>query len=156
MNERKESDTAQEWHDQERARHEERLRYPVTRTDPRVAEYRLLARILSEPEAQRLPDNFAAFVAARAEAEYLAADDTVERWGQRVLSAALALTAITFFGADLATMAHSLFVQSESAGGVDGLSPTLRWASAIGLCVALSFVAAQWKNAASTRQRLDV
>ena len=132
MNERYESDMAQEWHDQERALHEERVRHPAARTEPRVAEYRLLARILSEPETQGLPDNFATLVAARVEAERVAADETVERWGQRVLGVVLALAAIAFFGADYVAMLRSLFVLSEGAGGEHGLSPAVRWACAIG------------------------
>jgi len=64
-----------EWHAQERALQQERLRTDPAGDDPLVAQYRLLARALRHPPLDAIPADFAAGVAARATARGVAVDD---------------------------------------------------------------------------------
>jgi hypothetical protein len=108
MSEQRDPHADREWSDQERGLREERLGLASAGAEPRVAQYRLLARVLSEPAEDSLPHNFAALVARRAEAASEMAGDRVERWVQHVLLAVLALMFIAFFAGDLPARRTSL------------------------------------------------
>ncbi len=82
-----------EWALQERARQEERRGAPMAADDPRLGEYRLLARALRTPAMEPVPEDFAAQVARRVEAAS-AVSDRFEQWLQQALLAALAFAAI--------------------------------------------------------------
>jgi hypothetical protein len=155
MSEQRDPHADQEWSDQERGLREERLGLASAGAEPRVAQYRLLARVLSEPAEDSLPHNFAALVARRAEAVSEMAGDRVESWVQRVLLAVLALTFIAFFAGDLLAWLQSAF--AGGAGGADEPrgSPTARWVLAIGLCIVLSFLVELWTSLAAGHTRLE-
>ena len=140
-----------EWSDQERALREERFGVASANAESRVAQYRLLARILSEPAGDSLPHNFAALVAERAAVASESAGDRFELWGQRILLALFALTGIAFFAGDVVAWLQSVFV----SGGADAVrrTPTVSWAFAIGLCIALSILIELWTSVSGLRAR---
>jgi hypothetical protein len=140
--------SAPEWRDQERALREERLGLASSGAEPRVAQYRLLARLLAEPVEPSLPDNFAALVAGRAEAASDMADERFELWIQRVLLTVLTLTGLALFGGDAVMWLRSAFV--SDAGRADELraAATARWALAVGVCIALSLLIELWTSVA--------
>ena len=152
MSDRNDQDAALEWSDQERALREERLGLGSAFGEPRVAQYRLLARMLSEPAGDSLPYNFAALVAARADAASENAGDRVEIWVQRVLLAVLALTCLAFFDGDAVAWLQRVF--AGNAGGANEVraTPAGRWVLAIGLCIALSLLIEFWTFLADQRQ----
>jgi hypothetical protein len=145
MSEQRDPHADREWSDQERGLREERLGLASAGAEPRVAQYRLLARVLSEPAEDSLPHNFAALVARRAEAASEMAGDRVERWVQHVLLAVLALMFIAFFAGDLLAWLQ-LFAGGAGAADEPGGSPTARWVLAIGLCIGLSFLVELWTS----------
>jgi len=145
-------DSASEWSDQERALREERLGLASAETQPRVAQYRLLARISREPAEVALLHDFAAVVAARAEAPGEPVDDRVDLWVQRGLLAVLALTGVAFLGWDVAAWFQQLFVGEAGAADQVRATAAARWVLAIGLCVALSFLIEPWTRPAAPRQ----
>lgn len=144
MSDRRDQNT--EWGEQERALREERLGLASARTEPRVAQYRLLARVLSEPVEDSLPHDFAALVAQQAEASSETAGDGVELWVQRVLLALLALTGIAFFGGDVVALFQSVFVSGAGGAGEVRATGAVRWVFVIGLCIALSFLIELWTS----------
>jgi hypothetical protein len=144
---------AQEWSDQERAWREERLGVPSTHAEPRVAQYRLLARIMREPVEDSLPGNFAALVAERAEAASEMSRYTVEGWIYRAFLSALALIAVVFFAGDAVVLLQHVF--GSGGGGVGEAQATVgRWVFAIAVCIAVSFVFEPWNLAHPRRPRL--
>lgn len=86
-----------EWALQEEALRRERLRAPAEQEDARTAEYRLIARALRHPPMEALPADFAAQVAARAQAA-ADADDRLERLLQRGLLGVMAFAALVVAG----------------------------------------------------------
>jgi len=139
MSEQRNTYAAREWSDQESGLREERLGLASAGEEPRVAQYRLLARVLREPAEDSLPHDFAALVAARAEAASESAGDKVEIWVQRVLLAVLVLTCLASFGGDAVAWLQRVF--AGNAGGANEVRATAgRWVLAIGLCIALSLL----------------
>ncbi|HZH42631.1 MAG TPA: hypothetical protein VEY50_00885 [Lysobacter sp.] len=81
-----------EWQAQEHALRCERAGAPLGAENARVGAYRLIARALRHPPLEPLPADFAAQVAARAQAA-AEADDRLERLLQQLLSGGLLLAA---------------------------------------------------------------
>jgi hypothetical protein len=135
----------QEWAAQERAEHEERLGLAPKAVEPRVAQYRLIARVLSEPVDDEVPAGFAAGVAARVGVASQPADDQFDRWFQRGLFALLALAAIAFVVRALAALTN---------GDDRHAVPAVEWAYAIGACIALSFLIDIWTTWSAGREEL--
>ena len=135
----------QEWAAQEHSEREERLGLTTMGVEPRVAQYRLIARVLSEPVNDQLPPHFAAAVAARVEAASQPADDPIDRWLQRGLFVLLALAAIAFWSGSLVAL-----ISGDEMRAV----PAVQWAYAIGLCIALSFLIDIWTTWSAGRKQL--
>ena len=135
MRERTESN-AGEWADQERAVSDERIGAATADLDPRVAQYRLIARVLREPVEEALPPGFAAMVSARSEAASRVADDKRELWTQWALFALFVVGALAGFAGDLVALVRSIVVSA----GADGPAEPVRWAAAIGACLALTLL----------------
>jgi hypothetical protein len=124
-----------EWADQERAAHEERLGLDSTNLEPRIAQYRLITRILREPMEDTLPAHFATMVAARADAATQATADRRDRWFHGALFASLALAALGGVSLDLAAALRAIVMHTNSRP-----SAGIRWAVAIAVCLAVTLV----------------
>ncbi|HEY5805144.1 MAG TPA: hypothetical protein VIT90_15765 [Lysobacter sp.] len=82
-----------EWQAQERAMEQERRGVPLDAADPRVGEYRLIARALRAPAMEPVPFDLAAQIVRRVEATQTLGE-RVEGWLLRILVAVLALAAV--------------------------------------------------------------
>lgn len=122
-----------EWDAQERALREERLGVPVG-PDPRVAEYRLLARALRHPPLDAVPVDFATQVARRAAAGP-AFDERLEGWLLRGLVTLFAVATLAVAG----LYGGAWWPSGDALGAAlpDGAGT---WASAVIACVALSWL----------------
>jgi hypothetical protein len=149
MKERREPDGGCEWADQERAAHEERIGMATADMAPRVAQYRLIARVLREPVEDALPVNFAELVAARADAASHAAADRRDSRIQGTLVALLGLAAIGGYANDFAaSLRHVVASQGDAH-----VTAAVQWAGAIGLCLALTVAIEVWTTVYHGRQR---
>ena len=81
-----------EWQAQERAMEQERRGVPLDAADPRVGEYRLIARALRAPAMEPVPSDLAAQIVRRVEAAQTLGE-RVEGWLLRILVTVLALVA---------------------------------------------------------------
>ena len=129
-----------EWEDQQRAVRDERIGAGSAGTEPRIAQYRLIARVLREPVQDGLPPDFAAMVAARAETSAHEAADRRDLWLERAAFAGLAATATVMFGGDLLSMLRQLIVDV----GADGAAAR-QWSMAIGVCLTLTLSIDVWR-----------
>lgn len=123
-----------EWQAQERALEQERRGLPLDPADPRVGEYRLIARALRAPAMEPVPADLAAQIVRRVEAAQTLGE-RVEGWLLRSLVAVLvlvALWAVATYGADWASAFVALWPQPspQSAG----------WAGLLLACLALSLL----------------
>ena len=138
-----------EWQTQERALRAERMRASVDADDARSREYRLIARALSEPPAQSLPDDFAAMVAQQARAESRAAASAAEPFTspfeRRLLELLVAVFGVAI-GAVIAAFGGDTL--SSIGGGVQSLSIYAKnpWVLALAACVALSASGQLWQR----------
>ena len=122
-----------EWQAQERALRELRERIDLHSTDPRVAEYRLIARALRQPMPDLLPAHFARDLAARVGNVPL--DTRLERWLMRVLIGAMVVSGL------VAAMVYGGDWWNALAGSVPQASATtINWMLAAGACVAGSWL----------------
>jgi hypothetical protein len=108
-----------EWQAQERAREQERRGLPLDPADPRLAEYRLIARALRTPAMEPVPYDLAAQIVRHVEGTP-AVGELLERWllrGLGVLFALAALVAIATYGDQWAPAFTELLpkVSSQSA-----------------------------------------
>jgi hypothetical protein len=139
MTERGNRDAGQEWIDQEQAVRAERSGTTTADTGARVAQYRLIDRVLREPINEALLQGFAAMVAARAEAATQATVDRTERVIQGALVACLALTTLMGFGPDLvAVLGH------VARGAAGERSAAIQWSVAISVCLTLTLLVDIW------------
>jgi hypothetical protein len=144
MTNHRDPNAEQDWTAQERAELEERLGLGSTEVEPRVAQYRLIARVLSEPVDVPIPADFAAAVAARVETAAQPADDPFDRWFQRGLFPLLALAAIVFVTRALAAPTHAGDLRMVTA---------VQWAYAIGVCIALSLLIEIWTTSSARHEQ---
>ena len=99
----------------------------------------LITRALREPVDDALPPGFAATVAARADAATQTTLDRGEQLIQGALVACLALVALIGFGADLVALLRHI-----ARGTTGGLSATVQWSGAIGVCLVLTLLVEIW------------
>lgn len=126
-----------EWQAQERALREERERTDLHSTqhlaEPRIAEYRLIARALRQPMPDLLPADFAQQLAARV--GHVPLDTRLERWLMRLLIGAMAVSgivAIVIYGAG--------WWQAVIASVPQTSATTLNWIFAVGGCMGSSWL----------------
>lgn len=82
-----------EWQAQERAREQERRGLPLDRADPRLAEYRLIARALRTPAMEPVPYDLAAQIVRHVEGAP-APGELLERWLLRGLGLVFAIAGL--------------------------------------------------------------
>jgi hypothetical protein len=99
----------------------------------------LITRALREPLDDALPPGFAATVAECADAATQATLERGERLIQGALFACLALVALVGFGPDLVALLRRIAV-----GTTGGLSATIQWSGAIGVCLVLTLLIEIW------------
>ncbi|UNK47974.1 hypothetical protein MNR01_09230 [Lysobacter sp. S4-A87] len=126
-----------EWQAQERAMEQERRGVPLDPADPRIGEYRLIARALRAPAMEPVPYDLAAQIVRRVEAAQTLGE-RVEGWLLRILIAVLAMAAVgavAIYGAGWASAFAALWPQpSPQAAG---------WGGLLLVCLGLS-LAWQW------------
>lgn len=121
-----------EWQAQERALDQERRGVPLDAADPRLAEYRLIARALRNPAMEPVPADLAAQIVQHVSMTQ-GLGERLERWLLRALGIGLALAAIAAvaaYGADWAP-AFADLVPRWSARSAD-------WSGVLIGCLALS------------------
>lgn len=136
-----------EWQAQERALREERERADVHSTghlvaEPRIAEYRLVARALRQPMPDLLPADFAQQLAARI--GHVPLDTRLERWLMRLLIGAMAVSGIVamlIYGAGWWDAVASSVPQTSAT--------TINWIYAVGACMAGSWLFERLREAAN-------
>lgn len=131
-----------EWQAQERGRQEERLGTDPACGDPRIGQYRLLARALRHPPLDPIPADFATRVAARRAA---GDDDRLESLLLRGLFVVLGLAAavvVAVYGGSWLGTARALLPPS------DGFNADLLLL--LLACIAASTIFEQWR-----RERAD-
>lgn len=127
-----------EWQAQERAREQERRGVPLDPADPRLGEYRLIARALRNPAMEPVPADLTAQIVAHVEAAQ-GFGERLEHWLLRLLGiglALIALVAIAIYGQDW-TPAFADLVPDWSAQSAD-------WSGLVIGCLALSLA---WQGA---------
>jgi hypothetical protein len=132
-----------EWELQERALHAER-RGDAPSDDPRVMQYRLVARALRQPLFDPMPADFARHVATRLQFSMDAADERFEIWLQRGLVALFAIASVgtlLYFGNDwwneLALAARQSFNLEFIAVG--------SWTIPLAACLGVSWLVGRWR-----------
>jgi hypothetical protein len=129
-----EAQTTQEWNEQENAMRDERMGKETTDFAPRMAQYRLIARVLREPMAESLLPEFAAMVATRAEAATRAAAIRREERMHQVVLTLFAAVLFAGFSGDVVRLFRQVGVNQ-------GSGPTaVAWATAIGVCLLITLV----------------
>lgn len=127
-----------EWEAQEGALRAERAR-DVAGGDPTVEQYRLIARVLRQPQLDALPRDFAVQTAARALREARLANDSVELWLQRGLIAVLLVAGAAairvYAGEWLAGLELSV-----PDGATFAVQSVVGWSLAVAACVGVSSV----------------
>ncbi|MGO4222342.1 hypothetical protein AB4Y64_10865 [Lysobacter sp. TAF61] len=126
-----------EWQAQERALDQERRGVPLDAADPRVGEYRLIARALRAPAMEPVPHDLAAQIVRRVEAAQ-SLGERVEGWLLRILVAVLALVALgamAIWGSDWASAFVGLWPQPSPQSAA--------WGGLLLACLAASLLA-QW------------
>ena len=124
---------AREWQLQERATREECDGAPAS-DDPALAQYRRVARALREPLPHAVPDDFAARVAARAEARRRTASRVEDVLTQ------LLLAALGIAGGVVAMRSGGTWLEEATARlPVQDLGLSLQWGVAIAACLGLSW-----------------
>ncbi|HEY0505747.1 MAG TPA: hypothetical protein VGD42_19860 [Lysobacter sp.] len=121
-----------EWQAQERALEQERRGVPLDAADPRLAEYRLIARALRNPAMEPVPADLAAQIVQHVTVAQ-GLGEVLERWLLRVLGiglALVALVAVAAYGTDWAP-AFSDLVPRWSPRSAD-------WSGVVIGCLALS------------------
>jgi hypothetical protein len=121
-----------EWQAQERALEQERRGVPLDAADPRLAEYRLIARALRNPAMEPMPADLAAQIVQHVELVQ-GLGERVERWLLRLLGiglAVIAMAAVAMYGASWAP-AFAGLVPRWSASSAD-------WSGILIGCLALS------------------
>ncbi|HEY5852287.1 MAG TPA: hypothetical protein VIT62_16195 [Lysobacter sp.] len=113
-----------EWQAQERAMEQERRGVPLDPADPRVGEYRLIARALRAPAMEPVPFDLAAQIVRRVEAAQTLGE-RVEGWLLRILVTLLvvvAIGAVAIYGHDWASAFAALWPDpSPQSAGWGGL-----------------------------------
>lgn len=128
-----------EWQAQERALEHERRGLPLDAADPRVAEYRLIARALRNPAMEPVPADLAAQIVQHVSAAQ-GLGERVEHWLLRILGVVLALVAmaaVAVYGASW-TPAFAEVVPRWSASSGD-------WSGVLIGCLAVSLA---WQGVA--------
>lgn len=108
-----------EWQAQERAVEQERRGVPLDDADPRLAEYRLIARALRSPAMEPMPFDLAERIVQHVEAS-TAWGERVERWLLRILGgvfALAALVAVTLYGPQWAPSFSALWPSMSAQSG---------------------------------------
>jgi hypothetical protein len=127
-----------EWQAQERAMEQERRGVPLDPADPRLGEYRLIARALRAPAMEPVPYDLAAQIVRRVEAAQTLGE-RVEGWLLRFLIAALAVVAVgavAIYGPGWVSSFVALWPQpSPQATG---------WAGLLLGCLGLSLAWQKW------------
>ncbi len=121
-----------EWQAQERAVEQERRGLPLDDADPRLAEYRLIARALRNPAMEPMPFDLTARIVRHVEAS-VALSERAERWLLRILGgvfALAALVAVVVYGAQW-TPSFSALWPSMSTQSAD-------WAVLLVACLGVS------------------
>ncbi len=113
-----------EWQAQEHAMEQERRGVPLDPADPRIGEYRLIARALRTPAMEPVPYDLAAQIVRRVEAAQTLGE-RVEGWLLRILIAVLAVVAVgavAIYGSGWVSAFVALWPQpSPQATGWTGL-----------------------------------
>jgi len=130
-----------EWQAQEHAAEQERRGVPLDPADPRLAEYRLIARALRAPAMEPVPYDLAAQIVRHVEGTP-AAGELLERWLLRVLGVVFAvatIAAIATYGAQwmpaFTSLWPTLTPQSADWAGllVGCLAVSLAWQGVVRL-----------------------
>ena len=130
-----------EWQAQEHALEQERRGLPLDDADPRLAEYRLIARALRSPAMEPPPFDLADGIVRHVEAS-IALGERLERWLLRVLGAIFAIAVVAVvvaYGAQwmpaFARLWPSLSPQSADWAGllVGCLTVSLAWQGVVRL-----------------------
>jgi hypothetical protein len=132
-----------EWAAQERAVLEEQRGADAANDDPRVMQYRLIARALRHPPLEPLPADFAVQTAARIESRAQATDERFEIWLQRSLIVLLAIAGVAtikFFGND---WLHALIQPAQRTIG-PVLRPFANWSVVVAICLGVSWAIERW------------
>jgi hypothetical protein len=129
-----------EWLAQEHAMRGERLHLDPGADDARTQRYRLLARVLREPQPDGLPTDFAQKLASQVAA---APANVVDSRFERVLTASLGIALL------LAAVVVSLLYGGSWLSAISTSVPTpppgaSRWLLAFGACVGLSWLLGMW------------
>lgn len=136
-----------EWQAQERALREEREHSGVQSaghfsTEPRIAQYRLIARALQQPMPDLLPDDFAKALAARV--GHVPLDTRLERWLMRLLTGTLAVSgsvAMLVYGPG--------WWQAVASSVPDTSATSINWICAVGACMGGSWLLEQLRHVAT-------
>ncbi|MFC3814541.1 hypothetical protein [Lysobacter sp. GCM10012299] len=126
-----------EWQAQERAMEQERRGVPLDPADPRVGEYRLIARALRAPAMEPVPFDLTDQIVRRVEAAQTLGE-RVEGWLLRILIAVLvvvAVGAVAIYGSGWVSAFVALWPQPSAQ--------TTGWAGLLMGCLGLS-LAWQW------------
>jgi hypothetical protein len=121
-----------EWQAQERALDQERRGVPLDAADPRLAEYRLIARALRNPAMEPMPADLAAQIVQHVSVAR-GLGEAMERWLLRVLGIGLALAAavvVAVYGASWAPAFADLMPRWSNSSA--------DWSGVVIGCLALS------------------
>lgn len=132
-----------EWLAQERASRRERLQLDPAGDDARSQRYRLLARVLREPQPVALPTDFAQQLAARiatAPARKSAPGSSFEFVPMAVLAIVLAVSAGV-----VAAMYGSAWLPSFATIVPTPHAPTIHWLLTLAGCLGASWLLGQWQ-----------
>ena len=126
---------------------EERLGVDPAGSDPRIAQYRLLARALRHPPLDPVPAGFAASVAARAAHRRPARvdDDRLETWLLRGLLVALVVAGALFAASQGGEwLRATLALLPPASAGSSGAAAS--WVTLLVACIAASSLLGQWRR----------
>jgi len=131
-----------EWEAQERACHEERVG-AAPNSDPRVAHYRAVVRMLRDPAIDPIPHGFAATILA--EIDRLRSDDRFESWLQRGLVGVFACVSIATLlrFSDLISHFASLPAAMLDSAAVRSAIP---WSAVAIACLGISPLVDFWRR----------